>query len=67
MDSVFTILHRDPFLIDVVDEAWAADCLSDDDIDVPNIGGQQDDSEELNGTTDLIFDSASFMKPISFS
>ncbi len=50
MDSVFSVLHRAPFLLDVVDEAWATDCLSDDDIDVPNIGGQQDDGDELNGT-----------------
>jgi hypothetical protein len=49
MDSVFTALHRDALLLDIVDEAWAADCLSDDDIDVPNLGGQQEDTDELNG------------------
>ncbi len=49
MDSVFTALHRDALLLDIVDEIWASDCLSDDDIDVPNLGGQQEDNDELNG------------------
>ena len=49
MDSVFTSLHRDAILLDLVDDAWAADCLSDDDIDVPNVGGQQDENDDLNG------------------
>ena len=30
MDSVFTAVHRNFALLDVVDEAWANDCLSDD-------------------------------------
>jgi hypothetical protein len=30
MDSVFTSVHRNFALLDVVDEAWANDCLSDD-------------------------------------
>lgn len=49
MDSVFTSLHREPFLLDIVDETWAADCLSDDDIDVPNMVGQPDENEDING------------------
>ncbi len=49
MDSVFTYLNRDPILQDIVNETWAADCLSDDDIDVPNMGGLQEDNEDING------------------
>jgi len=30
MDSVFTSIHRSVVLLDLVDDAWAADCLSDD-------------------------------------
>ncbi len=30
MDSAFTSIHRNVVLLDLVDEAWAADCLSDD-------------------------------------
>lgn len=30
MDSVFTAVHRNVVLVDLVDEAWAADHLSDD-------------------------------------
>jgi hypothetical protein len=30
MDSAFTSIHRSVVLLDLVDEAWAADCLSDD-------------------------------------
>ena len=30
MDSAFTAIHRNVVLLDLVDEAWAADCLSDD-------------------------------------
>jgi hypothetical protein len=30
MDSVFTAVHRNVILVDLVDEAWAADHLSDD-------------------------------------
>ena len=30
MDSVFTSVHRSVVLLDLVDEAWAADYLSDD-------------------------------------
>lgn len=30
MDSVFTSVHRSVILLDLVDDAWAADCLSDD-------------------------------------
>jgi hypothetical protein len=58
MDSVFTSLHREPFLLDIVDETWAADCLSDDDIDVPNMGGQLEDNDEINGADPraVIFD-----------
>ena len=29
-DSVFTSVHRNVVLLDLVGEAWAADCLSDD-------------------------------------
>lgn len=30
LDSVFTALHRSVILLDLVDDAWATDCLSDD-------------------------------------
>lgn len=30
MDSGFTSIHRSVVLLDLVDDAWAADCLSDD-------------------------------------
>jgi hypothetical protein len=30
MDSAFTSIHRSVVLLDLVDDAWAADCLSDD-------------------------------------
>jgi hypothetical protein len=30
LDSVFTSVHRSVILLDLVDDAWAADCLSDD-------------------------------------
>lgn len=47
MDSAFTSIHRSVVLLDLVDEAWAADCLSDDDIDVPHCMGN-DESDDLN-------------------
>ena len=51
MDSVFTSLHREAVLLDLVDEAWTADCLSDDDIDVPGVvGQQQEDNDDFNGS-----------------
>eukprot|EP00286_Rhodomonas_abbreviata_P018488 CAMPEP_0181293346 /NCGR_PEP_ID=MMETSP1101-20121128/3017_1 /TAXON_ID=46948 /ORGANISM="Rhodomonas abbreviata, Strain Caron Lab Isolate" /LENGTH=69 /DNA_ID=CAMNT_0023397929 /DNA_START=31 /DNA_END=240 /DNA_ORIENTATION=+ len=47
MDSAFTSVHRNVILVDLVDDAWASDHLSDDEIDVPHIAGQ-DESDDLN-------------------
>ncbi|EKX32558.1 hypothetical protein GUITHDRAFT_156294 [Guillardia theta CCMP2712] len=47
MDSVYGAAHRNAALMDIIDAAWAADQLSDDDVDLPNLD-TNDESDDLN-------------------
>jgi hypothetical protein len=53
MDSAFTSIHRNVVLLDLVDEAWAADCLSDDGTMLSALESRASSSEYLGRHAEL--------------
>lgn len=57
MDGVFTSVHRERELLDLVDDSWLMDTLEDDDLDIPNQYMQEEQEEEQEeGNTLRILD-----------
>jgi len=47
MDGCFTsVVNRNTVLIDVVDQAWQEDCLSDDDLPLALVGEAEEEPNE---------------------